>query len=142
MASTWSAMAMGVMLQPVPPNLAKLVDISCIDCENKEEHRKWHFLGVQCRRCSSFNTIVERITLVGPEAATFLREHGDGEDMSQCGINEGHGNYVTRTAVTHQYNRSASVAMGYAGGQPDPFDLGDSSTDDDDSDAEMEDYIM
>lgn len=78
MASTWSAMAMGIALQPVPPEMAKVVDILCVDCEQQDEHRKWHFLGVQCRRCSSFNTVVERITISGPDAATFIREHGDG----------------------------------------------------------------
>lgn len=78
MASTWSAMGMGIALQPVPAEMAKVVDILCIDCEQQDEHRKWHFLGVQCRRCSSFNTVVERITMAGAEAANFIREHGDG----------------------------------------------------------------
>ena len=69
---------MGIALQPIPPEMAKVVDILCVDCEQSDEHRKWHFLGVQCRRCSSFNTVLERISLAGPDAATFLREHGDG----------------------------------------------------------------
>lgn len=69
MASTWSAMAASISLQPVPPEMARLVTIMCNDCEERDENRQWHFLGVQCRKCSSFNTTVEQITLLGREAA-------------------------------------------------------------------------
>ena len=68
MAATWSAMAMGISLQPVPPEMARVVTIICNDCEEVQENRQWHFLGVQCLECSSFNTIVEKITLMGREA--------------------------------------------------------------------------
>ena len=72
MAATWNSLALGVAMQPVPPAFAKVVSIKCIDCERKESNRSWHFLGVQCNFCTSFNTAVERITLTGLEAATFL----------------------------------------------------------------------
>jgi RING finger/CHY zinc finger protein 1 len=68
MAATWSAMAMGISLQPVPPEMARVVTIICNDCEEVQKNRQWHFLGVQCLACSSFNTIVEKITLMGREA--------------------------------------------------------------------------
>jgi len=80
MAPTWSAMAMGIALQPVPPELARVVTISCTDCEVREANRRWHFLGVQCRHCTSFNTVVEETTMTGPEAAAFLGEHEGSED--------------------------------------------------------------
>jgi len=69
MASTWQAIAMGISLQPVPPEMARVVTIMCNDCEERDENRQWHFLGVQCRKCTSFNTNVEKITLMGREAA-------------------------------------------------------------------------
>jgi RING finger/CHY zinc finger protein 1 len=72
MQPTWNAMAMGIELQPVPPDLAKAVTIMCNDCERTDEDRAWHFLGVQCRSCTSFNTVVERITRVGADAHAFL----------------------------------------------------------------------
>ena len=72
MQPTWNAMAMGIELQPVPPDLAKAVTIICNDCERTDDNRAWHFLGVQCRSCTSFNTVVERITMVGAEAHAFL----------------------------------------------------------------------
>mmetsp|Transcript_8675 Transcript_8675/g.12643 ORF Transcript_8675/g.12643 Transcript_8675/m.12643 type:complete len:474 (+) Transcript_8675:221-1642(+) len=81
MIATWSNMALEIALQPLPPELAKVADIVCVDCEQPDEHRKWHFLGVQCRRCSSFNTRVERILLSGPDAAALLRVHGDGPPL-------------------------------------------------------------
>lgn len=75
MAATWNAMAMSIQMQPVPPDLAKIVDILCNDCEKVGYNHSWHFLGVQCRNCSSFNTVVEKIVMVGPEAYAFHAEH-------------------------------------------------------------------
>lgn len=69
---TWNAMAAGVALQPVPPELCRVVNISCNDCEQQDDARAWHFLGVQCRNCSSFNTVVDRIIMSGEEAHDFL----------------------------------------------------------------------
>lgn len=72
MLPTWNAMARGIELQPVPPDMAKVVTIICNDCEMGDIDRPWHFLGVQCIRCQSFNTAVEQITMTGPEAHAFL----------------------------------------------------------------------
>ena len=74
MAPTWQAMAMGIALQPVPPELARVVTIICNDCEERDVDRRWHFLGVRCLNCLSFNTTVERTTLTGRDAAAFLDE--------------------------------------------------------------------
>lgn len=89
MMPTWNAMAQAVALQPVPPELARVVNISCVDCEQADNARAWHFLGVQCRNCSSFNTVVDRIVMQGEEANEFLEalqtrsdlgNHEDGND--------------------------------------------------------------
>jgi len=72
MKPTWDAMAMGIALQPVPPDMCKVVTIMCNDCEVVQPNRAWHFLGVQCRHCDSFNTVVDRITMMGQEAHQFL----------------------------------------------------------------------
>lgn len=72
MMPTWNAMAVGVAMQPIPPELARVVSISCNDCERNEDARSWHFLGMQCSHCSSFNTVVDRILLQGEEAHEFL----------------------------------------------------------------------
>lgn len=82
MASTWSALAMGIALQPVPPDLARAVNIICNDCEQRDYERRWHFLGVRCMNCLSFNTTVEQIILQGPEAAQYLdaQEAARGEE--------------------------------------------------------------
>mmetsp|Transcript_8080 Transcript_8080/g.12500 ORF Transcript_8080/g.12500 Transcript_8080/m.12500 type:complete len:289 (-) Transcript_8080:84-950(-) len=72
MIPTWNAMAEGVAMQPVPPSLAKLVNIICNDCEKVDHGRAWHFLGVQCQFCSSFNTVIDRIVLTGHDAHDFL----------------------------------------------------------------------
>jgi RING finger/CHY zinc finger protein 1 len=74
MAPTWQAMAMGIALQPVPPELARVVTIICNDCDERDFDRRWHFLGVRCLNCTSFNTTVERTTLTGRDAAAFLDE--------------------------------------------------------------------
>lgn len=72
MLPTWNAMATGIELQPVPPDMAKVVTIICNDCEMGDIDRPWHFLGVQCIRCQSFNTAIEQITMTGPEAHAYL----------------------------------------------------------------------
>lgn len=72
MMPTWNAMAMGIAMQPVPPEMCKVVTIMCNDCEVLQANQAWHFLGVQCRHCQSFNTVVDRITMMGQEAHQFL----------------------------------------------------------------------
>ena len=87
MAPTWQAMAMGIALQPVPPELARVVTIMCNDCEQQDADRRWHFLGVRCLNCMSFNTTVEITTMTGREAASFL----DGLDAARGGPPEAAG---------------------------------------------------
>eukprot|EP00546_Thalassionema_frauenfeldii_P001837 CAMPEP_0178938122 /NCGR_PEP_ID=MMETSP0786-20121207/26157_1 /TAXON_ID=186022 /ORGANISM="Thalassionema frauenfeldii, Strain CCMP 1798" /LENGTH=468 /DNA_ID=CAMNT_0020616809 /DNA_START=73 /DNA_END=1479 /DNA_ORIENTATION=+ len=82
MMPTWNAMAAGVALQPVPPELARVVNIQCNDCEEIDYGRAWHFLGVQCRNCSSFNTVVDRIVMSGEEAHNFLEAMVQREQFS------------------------------------------------------------
>ncbi|GAX29114.1 RING finger and CHY zinc finger domain-containing protein 1 [Fistulifera solaris] len=72
MASTWSAISMGISLQPVPPDMARVVNIYCNDCEVRESNLRWHFLGVKCNNCHSYNTVVEQIVMHGVDAAEFL----------------------------------------------------------------------
>mmetsp|Transcript_12617 Transcript_12617/g.30131 ORF Transcript_12617/g.30131 Transcript_12617/m.30131 type:complete len:459 (+) Transcript_12617:107-1483(+) len=82
MMPTWNAMAAGVAMQPVPPELARVVNITCNDCETSEDARAWHFLGVQCRNCSSFNTVVDRIIMTGEEAHEFLEALQARQDLN------------------------------------------------------------
>jgi hypothetical protein len=65
-------MAASIAMQPLPPELARVVSITCNDCEAAEDARAWHFLGMQCNKCQSFNTVVDRIHLTGEEAHEFL----------------------------------------------------------------------
>jgi len=59
MSRAWTERAREIQSQPMPADLARTVDIWCNDCEVKSEGRDWHFLGVQCPNCRSFNTAVE-----------------------------------------------------------------------------------
>ena len=81
MSAAWSTLAMGIALQPVPDEMSRVVNICCIDCEAKEFNRRWHFLGVRCNNCHSFNTTVEQIVKQGAAAAAFLRERGEQESV-------------------------------------------------------------
>eukprot|EP00934_Nitzschia_sp_Nitz4_P003512 Nitzschia sp. Nitz4//scaffold193_size40683//20803//22312//NITZ4_007500-RA/size40683-snap-gene-0.58-mRNA-1//-1//CDS//3329540282//3502//frame0 len=83
MMPTWNAMAAGVALQQVPPELARVVNITCNDCEKSDDARAWHFLGVQCRECSSFNTVVDRIIMSGEEAHEFLETLQTRSDLTE-----------------------------------------------------------
>lgn len=61
MAAAWAARAVDIQSQPMPSDLARVVNIMCYDCEEKSQNLQWHFLGVQCPQCMSFNTVVEDI---------------------------------------------------------------------------------
>jgi RING finger/CHY zinc finger protein 1 len=61
MAAAWAARAVDIQSQPMPSDLARVVNIMCYDCEEKSQNLPWHFLGVQCPQCMSFNTVVEDI---------------------------------------------------------------------------------
>lgn len=78
MLSTWESIAAGVARHPVPPELARVVNITCNDCEKVEDGRAWHYLGIQCHSCSSFNTVVNHILLSGEEAHEYLENRGTG----------------------------------------------------------------
>jgi RING finger/CHY zinc finger protein 1 len=70
MAAAWEARARDIAEHPMPDDLQRIVDIMCNDCEAKSTRRHWHFLGIQCPRCSSFNTVVEQVVSSGAEAAS------------------------------------------------------------------------
>lgn len=97
MQSTWSAIAMGIALQPVPPEMARVVDIVCNDCETYGTNSRWHFLGVRCTNCLSFNTVVERIVLQGQDAADFLDDYD-----AQHGLRSENGIPLSITATVTQ----------------------------------------
>lgn len=65
MSAAWQARARDIEMQPMPEDLARIVNIHCNDCETKSAHCSWHFLGVQCPGCRSFNTVVETVVHSG-----------------------------------------------------------------------------
>jgi hypothetical protein len=96
MQPVWSQLALGISLQPVPPELARLVNILCIDCQEREDNLQWHFLGVQCRKCLSFNTSIDKITLIGPQAAAMANSttqmEGNERDNEHSTMTQGQSN--------------------------------------------------
>jgi RING finger/CHY zinc finger protein 1 len=81
MRPTWDALAFAIRLQPVPSEYVKVVTIFCNDCEKKGIHRPWHFLGVQCIECLSFNTSIVETELSGEAAVAFLRGSESHENL-------------------------------------------------------------
>lgn len=65
MAAAWEARARDIAEHPMPADLQRVVDIMCNDCETKSYRRNWHFLGIQCPNCNSFNTVVEQVVSSG-----------------------------------------------------------------------------
>lgn len=68
MSAAWEARARDIAEHPMPADLQRIVDIMCNDCESKSHSRQWHFLGIQCPQCSSFNTVVEQVLSSGADA--------------------------------------------------------------------------
>lgn len=58
MAELWDSWARDIVDMPLPQDLRSLVDIQCGDCFTTSTDRQWHFIGVQCPKCTSFDTIV------------------------------------------------------------------------------------
>lgn len=63
----WKHQAREIAANPLPSRLSRYVLIYCHDCEAKDQRRPFHFLGIQCAKCCSFNTT---ITQDGNRAAT------------------------------------------------------------------------
>mmetsp|Transcript_21609 Transcript_21609/g.30268 ORF Transcript_21609/g.30268 Transcript_21609/m.30268 type:complete len:362 (+) Transcript_21609:251-1336(+) len=61
MAEAWEERANDIERQPMPPDLARKVDIMCNDCGLKSTKLDFHFLGVRCPGCGSFNTVHENV---------------------------------------------------------------------------------
>lgn len=73
MTEVWASLAEDIAAQPLPPDQARCVDIVCNDCHSKQEDRRWHYLGVGCNECGSFNT-THTIKSVGIEADNYLNK--------------------------------------------------------------------
>jgi RING finger and CHY zinc finger domain-containing protein 1 len=102
MMPTWDDMSASIDAQPVPPDLARVVNITCNDCECGDENRSWHFLGTRCNNCSSFNTAVDQIVLQGRKAHAFLKRKIS-EQKS------GHGTMSKQSHPSNRTNRRRSV---------------------------------
>lgn len=85
MMDLWNDMAADVAMQPLPPELARVVNIACHECELQDDARAWHVHGVQCRHCSSFNTVVDQSVMSGHVAHEFLEaQHEPAEEAITC----------------------------------------------------------
>ena len=78
MAAAWEARGRDIAEQPMPPDLQRIVDIMCNDCEVKSPGRNWHFLGVQCPSCNSFNTVVEQVVSSGNDTGSRAAQQNGG----------------------------------------------------------------
>ena len=58
MEEEWASRARDIQMQPMPSNLSRTVSVICNDCSVKSNGLTWHFLGVQCPQCRSFNTSI------------------------------------------------------------------------------------
>jgi RING finger/CHY zinc finger protein 1 len=113
MEELWNTMAVEIACQPLPDDLARVVDILCNDCDEKSVNQRWHFLGVQCQKCSSFNTGVEKTILVGEEAQIFLGLPSDSAGQNQNLL----GAFVGEGAVQFRENLNPDVRSGQMGAE-------------------------
>lgn len=79
MTEVWAALADDIAMQPIPPEQARCVGIVCNDCEVREDDRRWHYLGVECRTCGSFNTS-HNTKMTGEEAHEYMNRIEAGEE--------------------------------------------------------------
>lgn len=60
-AELWNVLANEIASSPLNPDLSRAVDILCNDCGKYDRQRPWHYLGIQCNSCRSFNTVITHI---------------------------------------------------------------------------------
>jgi len=58
MMQEWASRARDIELQPMPPTMMRKVSILCNDCNVSSNDLNFHFLGVRCPPCGSFNTSI------------------------------------------------------------------------------------
>ncbi|CAJ1934465.1 unnamed protein product [Cylindrotheca closterium] len=61
----WDSRVRDIAEHPMPADLQRVIDMMCNDCETKSYGLNWHFLGIQCPKCNSFNTAVEQVLSSG-----------------------------------------------------------------------------
>lgn len=82
MILAWTSRARDIEAQPMPNDLTRIVDILCNDCEGRSGNRDWHFLGVQCLECLSFNTVVQKVvTTTARTASNNMDDTAGGEGL-------------------------------------------------------------
>mgnify|MGYP003385811080 CR=1 FL=1 len=59
MKTNWDNMRVARELQPMPEKYKKKVDYMCYDCMFNGKDVPFHFIGVECTSCGSFNTSCE-----------------------------------------------------------------------------------
>lgn len=55
----WSLTDQEILQHPLPPEAARKRNIMCYDCNAKTLDADWHFFGIKCHTCGSYNTSTE-----------------------------------------------------------------------------------
>jgi RING finger/CHY zinc finger protein 1 len=84
MTDVWDGLAQDIADQPVPPEQTRCVDIICNDCGARGENQRWHYLGVRCKVCRSFNTS-HNVKMQGIEAHEYLCAQEEMENIHNYG---------------------------------------------------------
>lgn len=56
MSAHWNMMRIEIILHPLPDEIKKNVTIICYDCGSTTNDTAFHFIGMECSSCHSFNT--------------------------------------------------------------------------------------
>jgi len=73
----WKDIRADIEEQPVPPEISRVVDVFCNDCEQTGHNQRWHPLGNACFSCGGFNTTID-VRMVGVDAFNFLNQSEGG----------------------------------------------------------------
>lgn len=56
MTQNWNILDQEILLNQLPEEIKKKVNITCFDCSHKSSDVDWHFIGLKCKSCGSYNT--------------------------------------------------------------------------------------
>jgi len=127
MKETWEAMALTIEMQPIPTEFARVVNISCNDCEQMSLNCRWHLIGVQCKHCNSFNTNVEATVLTDQQAVDFFEQMEDGQEEHSSSSVGDEAISLDEDSQTVEYpsqnmEHPSSIIQSYSDGYPTPHD--------------------
>ena len=127
MEEEWASRARDIQMQPMPANLCRIVSIICNDCTGKTAGLTWHFLGVQCPSCRSFNTSILSIDRNSGRSSTTSTS----ETMGDIELNENVAEALSQNSGVNRRSERGTASISNPDGEQHDTTINESPRQDD-----------